>query len=371
MGKGRKQQQKKKKQKQKQKQQRKQAQQHCGSAQSGAQCESTLTTRRHTTRLGAAAESMTFADTLGFVRTSAPGCHVSHFGRHSPWVLEAGPIVWEDFGLSGPPEAAAAAAPATASSSSSTSTSSVDPVVDADEPSPVLPDISVDPESHVLTVINALPNAVRVFYVTVFNHRTLGRGELPLERGVAIGQDGRQVRCTTFVLRLSPCSFVDVCFIVGAKIDPQTGMPIVQIESDISTLPWKGEEHSDTLLLAQASSAAAESAVAVASQGAEPKLVNNGSNNCGGAGGQVRFQQVSSSTSDSDSHAGASARGQKSSPCCGNGSAAGEMPLTVIPDTVAEKVYRFPFESGSPPVLCSQGCGGQFTHFYPATFFCH
>lgn len=214
--------------------------------------------------------SAEFSRRFNFVNSSAPGCHVCHF--ESDWILETGPIVWADFGLSAPSTTA-------------------------------LPDISVDPESHVLTVINA-HTITRCFYITAF-HKTLDRDRQPLEEGRVIDQNGAARRCTTFVLRLQPETFMDVCFLADLRVDPATGMPVVDLESDISEMG--------------------------------PSVIHDGGPDVPAGPAASRKSKHNAPLSD------------------------------VSASSAGTKLYSWPFAPGSKPILCSQGCNGHFTHFYPAT----
>ena len=196
----------------------------------------------------------------GYVLSSAPGCHVCSL--KSSWIIEAGKINWRDFGLGGPEDAN------------------------------MLPDISVDPETFVLTVINT-QRYPRCFYVTVF-HPACDKDMQLLASGWMTQQDGTSRVCTTFIVLLPACSFMDICYLQDVAVSSSRGTPLVDLESDISDFNTP-LHHIQTLPVSpQAVLAAAKT---------------------------------------------------------------------------SGRIYRFPFATDCAPVLCSQGCHGHFTHFYPATRF--
>ena len=90
------------------------------------------------------------------VRKTAPGCHVAFLDEDDEWSLSRAEYDPEDFGL------------------------------DASEKPP---DLSLDPETRILTAINCSDTEYRCFYVTV-EHPCQGRGGRRLVRGVCRDSSG-------------------------------------------------------------------------------------------------------------------------------------------------------------------------------------
>eukprot|EP00941_MAST-03F_sp_MAST-3F-sp1_P002713 g2713.t1 len=101
-----------------------------------------------------------------------------------------------------------------------------------------LPDISVDPESNLLTVLNVAPNP-RAFYVTIGHAAVNENGDF-LEPGTWRDASGTMHPCITVVLMVPPVSVVDVCFILldhlptGEKLGKKMSL---ELHSDITELP--------------------------------------------------------------------------------------------------------------------------------------
>ena len=119
-----------------------------------------------------------------FVSEAGPGCVIAH-GVHAPWCLGHERIDPRDY--------------------------------DADA---VFPDLAVDPESGILSVVNASGKA-RVAYVTVYDHPVLRADGTPHARGRTVTADGVERACVTFILTLPPRTIVHAARLadVAAEID--------------------------------------------------------------------------------------------------------------------------------------------------------
>lgn len=138
------------------------------------------------------------------------------------------------------------------------------------------PDISIDPEDGLLSVINSSSHAVRSFFITI-------EGRVESEKGIILDagaySDGEDIKqCITFVLVLAPMHVMDVAF-----VQPLESGEYPALESDIKDL-------------------------------------------------EEAAQSLSTKTADWPS-------------------------------------IRFPLSGECGPYRCSQGHGGLFTHFYPATLY--
>lgn len=95
------------------------------------------------------------------------------------------------------------------------------------KPKEKVPDISIDPESRMLTVINQ-KSCVRCFYITLGNEVegassclycgfckfvTNEGEEGPLEMGEARDEEGNINKCATFIILVQPRYVVDVCYV--------------------------------------------------------------------------------------------------------------------------------------------------------------
>ena len=119
-----------------------------------------------------------------FVSEAGPGCVIAH-GVHAPWCLGHERIDPRDY--------------------------------DADA---VFPDLAVDPESGVLSVVNASGKA-RVAYVTVYDYPVLQADGTPHARGRTVSADGVERECVTFIMTLPPRTIVHAACLadVTAEID--------------------------------------------------------------------------------------------------------------------------------------------------------
>lgn len=112
-----------------------------------------------------------------YLPESEPGCHVARFD--ADWLVGVEPFDEVDFGL--PPGAE-------------------------------LPDISIEPEEHLLTVIN--PSRTHARSVTIsLSHTLRDATGHALDAGIHRDDTGTVTPCTTLVLLLAPRSLMDVCFV--------------------------------------------------------------------------------------------------------------------------------------------------------------
>jgi hypothetical protein len=127
----------------------------------------------------------------------APGCHVAHYD--ADWIVGVSPFDYDDFGLE-----------------------------EGDE----VPDISVDPETKLLTVINTSEECARCYYITL-HHRVLGRDGRFLAMGSTI-REGKTVPCVTFVLVVGAAQLMDVAYVECKR--GQTVQADLTLFSDVSDL---------------------------------------------------------------------------------------------------------------------------------------
>lgn len=133
------------------------------------------------------------------VLTAAPGCYCWHGGRESDWLLgKPEKFNRSDFGLRAGDH---------------------------------VPDLSIDPEDNLLTVINATA-VPRVFHVTV-EHPVFGFRGQPLEMGRSRDESGAETPCVAFALLVPPATMLDVCTLDLAGAPSET----VKVSSDI--LDWQ------------------------------------------------------------------------------------------------------------------------------------
>lgn len=79
-----------------------------------------------------------------------------------------------------------------------------------------VPDIAIDPEEGVLTVINAAA-AEKSFYIST-ECACFDAGLSRLSVGPFRNKDGREGRCCTFILTLAPRMSMEVCRIDGSEV---------------------------------------------------------------------------------------------------------------------------------------------------------
>ena len=129
-----------------------------------------------------------------YLPESEPGCHVARF--EAEWLVGCEPFSEEDFGL---------------------------------EPGAEVPDISVEPEELLLSVIN--PSRTHARSVTITLPHTLRDADgAALAAGVSRDDSGATASCTTLVLLIRPRSLMDVCFVDVDHAEE------VQIDSDIKEI---------------------------------------------------------------------------------------------------------------------------------------
>lgn len=122
----------------------------------------------------------------GFVAASAPGCHVVHAGadgESAGWAGRAEPLVLADYGL---------------------------------ERESDVPDLSLDPESGLLTAFNSAATR-KSFYVSTPCVCVDHRGQR-MQQAAYRDAQGLEGRTTTLVLSLAPRTTLDVCSLGGAEM---------------------------------------------------------------------------------------------------------------------------------------------------------
>ena len=133
------------------------------------------------------------------VSAAAPGCYCWHGSRESNWLLgKPEKFKRSDFGLGA---------------------------------SDHVPDLSIDPEDNLLTVINATA-APRVFHVTV-EHPVVGYRGRELEMGSFRDESGTETPCVAFALLMPPTTMLDVCTLELGDAPSES----VKLTSDI--LDWE------------------------------------------------------------------------------------------------------------------------------------
>ncbi|GAB5357540.1 hypothetical protein AAMO2058_000383100 [Amorphochlora amoebiformis] len=100
------------------------------------------------------------------------------------------------------------------------------------DPSTPVPDLSIDPEDGILTIINP-SNTSRAYYITVENDTPLyDRNDRLLSTGRHRLPNSTYINCTTLILTVPPNHTLDVCRIHLPPGGPQA----IPIHSDISDL---------------------------------------------------------------------------------------------------------------------------------------
>lgn len=161
-----------------------------------------------------------------FVSEAGPGCVIAH-GVDAPWCLGHERIDPRDY--------------------------------DADA---VFPDLAVDPESGILSVVNASGKA-RVAYVTVYDHPVLRADGTPHAPGRTVNADGVERECVTFIMTLPPRTIVHAARLadVTAEIDsdvqdwsmhpaPEDEHPLA-LGFPLGSRPGGGAAHLDAYLCTQ------------------------------------------------------------------------------------------------------------------------
>jgi len=131
---------------------------------------------------------------FNYVTTSARGCHIAH--GDADWVIgrdHFNPDEWDE----------------------------VDRV----------PDLSLDPETLLLTAINTT-NRFKSFFIS-FPYPATGHGERPLQMGVTC-TDGKEIRVITLIAILFPLQVIDLCKI---ELPSTVSMGDIDLRSDMKELP--------------------------------------------------------------------------------------------------------------------------------------
>ncbi len=164
-------------------------------------------------RLAEANAACVHGDWGNFLRGSCKGCHVVHDPVLPGWVVgdESEPFFPEDFGLT-------------------------------DESVGSMPEISVHPDTGLLTLTNVSKTMHRSFYITL-GHKLLDRNHQQMEHGRWRDENCTYWSCTSLIVVIPPEKLLDVCYI-GSRFsngpddkEPQS----LDIYSTISELPEKLE----------------------------------------------------------------------------------------------------------------------------------
>ena len=103
----------------------------------------------------------------------------------------------------------------------------------------MLPDISIDPETGLLSVINKSLSSDRTFYLTIVGSgcrlRDGKTGKRKLQIGICWGDDGVKRNAITLVLVVSPKSVMDVAY-VSLEDLPDGDVSKIDLISDIKEL---------------------------------------------------------------------------------------------------------------------------------------
>lgn len=99
-----------------------------------------------------------------------------------------------------------------------------------------LPDLSLDPETHVLSLLNARDDVVRAFTLSIDRLQCIGAARRPLQQCAKERTDAADAAplCTTFVVVVPPRTVVDVCRVVVPRGE---SVESVELFSDIRELP--------------------------------------------------------------------------------------------------------------------------------------
>ena len=229
-----------------------------------------------------------------FLLQAAPGCHIVHGSDPPEWIVGIGTFFPEDFGLNS----------------------------DTIEQ---MPDISIDPESGLLTCVNKHESNVRTFYISV-SCKVLDADLKDMENGMARDIDGNNFSCLTFVVVLPPQALVDVCYLQRPLADQGNSGFIdnsaYKLYSDVQDIPML--QYIPPLL-----NSSAHSAMNML------KAIDEKQKYCNYAFPFKVFANLSKST---NSHSG------------------------------SDKILAQSSTTKSvDPILCSQGFCGCFTHFFQAT----
>ena len=142
-----------------------------------------------------------------YVIASEPGCHVAF--RNADWIADVTALKAEDFGI------------------------------EEKDIEKMLPDISIDPETGLLSVINKSLSSDRTFYLTIVGSgcrlRDGKTGKRKLQIGICWGNDGVKRNAITLVLVVSPKSVMDVAY-VSLEDLPDGDVSKIDLVSDIKEL---------------------------------------------------------------------------------------------------------------------------------------
>eukprot|EP00053_Salpingoeca_punica_P018982 m.189130 g.189130 ORF g.189130 m.189130 type:complete len:486 (-) comp17544_c1_seq5:937-2394(-) len=241
------------------------------------------------------------------------------------------------------------------------------------------PELSVDPDSGLLTVINADEKKVLSFFVTLgYVVRDLKGREMAL--GWFRRADGCVEKCVTFIVCVQPRQIVDVCVI-------DFDQPLFALRPDDELLqpPDKPLQPEDK-----------ESCAAGISDNSEKKVEDSGEEGAAGSKAGRRSGDADNSKGakkmraepqdeNPDSEVDVEDGGDELSNADDNNNASnseveeeGPGEVLIFSDVKEVEVHpqpeefdprvAFPFPLGGPgPFLCTQGECGCFTHFYPGT----
>ena len=130
-----------------------------------------------------------------FVPGSAPGCHVCD--GSSSWIISRRRFSRRDYGL---------------------------------RKGDAVPDLSLDPQSKVLALINTA-NLSRAYFVSVVTHECRGRRGKPLFAGVARDAAGKEANVTTLIVTVAPRTVVEACTVqVRRAREAQLHSDIVELK---------------------------------------------------------------------------------------------------------------------------------------------
>eukprot|EP00512_Aurantiochytrium_limacinum_P007902 CAMPEP_0171538214 /NCGR_PEP_ID=MMETSP0959-20130129/18997_1 /TAXON_ID=87120 /ORGANISM="Aurantiochytrium limacinum, Strain ATCCMYA-1381" /LENGTH=384 /DNA_ID=CAMNT_0012085069 /DNA_START=49 /DNA_END=1200 /DNA_ORIENTATION=- len=176
--------------------------------------ENNAQTNENSTRTGGSS-----AKGANYVPSSMPGCHVARF--NADWLVDIETDLDEDtFGVS------------------------------LDQ----IPEISVDPESGLLSVINSDQTRCKSFNLTLAGAclPAIDGKNRQLSMGSTRDDNGVEIPCVSFVLVVKPCQMMDVCF-VSALPDVEGGKEgsVADLASDVQFCPLDlpGENNAEDQIL--------------------------------------------------------------------------------------------------------------------------
>lgn len=144
----------------------------------------------------------------GALPHTVTGCHVAHPSTRQIWWLDQTPFDASEFFEND----------------------------GSDSDSVELPDLSLDPDSHVLSLLNSRDDVLRAFTLSIENFQCLGIDRRPLQQCPCDSSEPERIGrlCTTFVVVVPPRTVFDVCHVV---IPRGESVESVQLFSDIRELP--------------------------------------------------------------------------------------------------------------------------------------